>query len=148
MVYDRGSCTAPPPPPPTPPVVQYDPCSTGDLSFVVYFPWDKSILTDQAKAVVANASNTALQCNINDIIIEGHADSSGAASYNVGLSRRRATAVEGELRSTGLTTTNVVKSAKGETALSVQTGDGVREPLNRRTEVVIRLIPGSYTYTQ
>ena len=134
IVYDRASC-------PVRQVVSV--CDAGATNFVVYFPWDKSSLTEQAKAVVANAAGIANQCGISDIIIEGHADSSGSQSYNVGLSARRATSVERQLRADGITTTNITKSAKGETALAIPTGDGVREPLNRRTEVVIRLIPGS-----
>jgi len=118
-------------------------CDEGFTDFKIYFPWDKSRLTDQAKAVVANAAGIANQCSITDIVIEGHTDSSGAQSYNVGLSNRRADSVEAELRNSGITTTNIVKTAKGETALAVASGDGVREPLNRRTEVIIRLVPGS-----
>ncbi|PHS76760.1 MAG: hypothetical protein COB56_05550 [Robiginitomaculum sp.] len=118
-------------------------CDEGFTDFSIYFPWDKSGLTDQSKAVVANAADIANQCSITDIVIEGHTDSSGAQSYNVGLSNRRADSVEAELRNSGITTTNIVKTAKGETALAVASGDGVREPLNRRTEVIIRLVPGS-----
>ena len=118
-------------------------CDEGFTDFKIYFPWDKSRLTDQAKAVVANAAGIANQCSITDIVIEGHTDSSGAQSYNVGLSNRRADSVEAELRNSGITTTNIVKTANGETALAVSTPDGVREPLNRRTEVVIRLIPAN-----
>ena len=149
MVEDLSTC-APQTIAPPPPVVvdNYVPetsiCDSGDLNFVVYFPWDKSILTEQAKAVVTNATDTAKQCGIDNIIIEGHADSSGAASYNVGLSNRRANRVESQIRANGVSTGSIVKSAKGEAALAVNTGDGVREPLNRRTEVVIRLIPGTY----
>ena len=61
---------------------------------MVYFPWDESYLTDQAKAVIQNAVNTANLCSVSGVVIEGHADSSGAASYNVGLSNRRANVVE------------------------------------------------------
>jgi outer membrane protein OmpA-like peptidoglycan-associated protein len=139
-VADASSCPATPPPPPQ---VVYDPCSEGDLNFVVYFPWDKSTLTEQARSVILNATNTANQCNVNGIVIEGHADSSGSQSYNIGLSERRANIVENEVHANGVSTTNVVKSAKGETELAVATGDGVREPLNRRSEVVIRLLPSS-----
>ena len=118
MVYDIVSC----------PVIQRPKsiCDSGATDFVVYFPWDKSYLTDQAKAVVLNATNMANQCGITDVIIEGHADSSGAPSYNMALSSRRANSVENELRRDGITTSNIVKSAKGETALAVPTGDGVR----------------------
>jgi len=148
MTQDLSTCApqtvAPLPPEPTQ-IVEYNTvCDSGDLNFIVYFPWDKSLLTDQAKAVVTNATDTAKQCGIDNIIIEGHADSSGSASYNVGLSSRRANRVESEIRANGVTTSNIVKSAKGENALFIDTGDGVREPLNRRTEVVIRLIPGTY----
>ncbi len=133
IAYDQAAC----------PVRVVSVCDAGSTEFSVYFPWDKSALTDQAKAVVANAASIANQCSVSGIVIEGHTDSSGTQSYNVGLSNRRANSVESELRSNGITTTNITKSAKGETALAVSTGDGVREPLNRRTEVTIRLIPGS-----
>jgi len=130
IVYEQSSC----------PIKTV--CDEGFTDFKIYFPWDKSGLTDQAKAVVANAAGIANQCSITDIAIEGNTDSSGAPSYNVALSHRRADSVEAALRDNGITTTNITKSANGETALAVATGDGVREPLNRRTEVVIRLIPG------
>ena len=133
IAYDQAAC----------PVKVVSVCDSGSTDFSVYFPWDKSALTDQAKAVVANAASIANQCSVSDIVIEGHTDSSGPQSYNVGLSTRRANSVEAELRGNGITTTNITKSAKGETALAKPTRDGVREPLNRRTEVIIRLVPGS-----
>jgi len=133
LVYDQRTC------PVIAPVASI--CDIGAPNFVVYFPWDQAALTDQARAVILNATNLANQCSVSGIVIEGHADSSGAASYNVGLSHRRADNVEGELRRNGLTTSNVTKTARGETALAVRTDDGVREPGNRRTEVIIRLIP-------
>ncbi len=146
VVSDRSVCTLPPAPAveATTEVAQYDPCDVGTNSFVVYFPWDKATLTEQAKNVIVDASNTAKLCDIGSLIIEGHADSSGAPGYNVGLSGRRVSAVEAELKANGVSTENVVKSAKGESALALPTGDGVREPLNRRTEVLIQLIPGTY----
>jgi len=130
-----------------PPVAVYDPCAEGNLSFVVYFPWDESVLTDQAQGVIANATNTANQCNVSGILVDGHADSSGAASYNVGLSQRRINSVVSQISANGVSTTNVAQTAKGETELAVATGDGVREPLNRRAGVVIQLLTGS-TITQ
>ena len=135
LVYDASSC---------PIQRQVSVCDSGATSFVVYFPWDESYLTDQAKAVVANATNTASLCGVSNILIEGHADSSGNAQYNVGLSNRRANAVEAEMKTNGLSTTNVTKSAKGESELAIPTGDNVREPLNRRSEVIISLIPENY----
>jgi len=141
VVTDLAQC----PPPPAPPPVQTSFCDQGDTQFVVYFEWDKSRLTNEAAAVVDQASTIAQQCGISGVILEGHADSSGNASYNVGLSNRRANTVKSALVSRGFQSTNITTEARGESQLAVQTGDNVREPLNRRTEVIIRLIPGSDT---
>lgn len=137
-------CPAPPPPPPPPPPPaprQQSYCDTGASSFVVYFPWDKAYLTDQAKAVIQNAVDMARQCNITDVNIAGYTDTSGSKAYNLRLSKRRADNVEKALKADGLTATHITKEAKGEEGLAIPTADGVREPLNRRAEVVIRLVP-------
>lgn len=141
VVEDLALCPAVPTPAPEP----VDFCSQGDTQFVVYFEWDKSRLTNEAAAVVDQAASIAQACGISGVVLEGHADSSGSASYNVGLSRRRANTVKTALVGRGFQSSNITTAAKGETELVVQTGDGVREPLNRRTEVIIRLIPGSGT---
>ncbi len=141
VVTDLAQC----PPPPAPPVPQSSFCDQGDTQFVVYFEWDKSRLTNEAAAVVDQASSIAQQCGISGVVLEGHADSSGNASYNVGLSNRRANTVKSALVSRGFQSSSITTEARGESQLAVQTGDNVREPLNRRTEVIIRLIPGSDT---
>ena len=140
-VTDLAQC--PPPPVIEEPRTSF--CDQGDTQFVVYFEWDKSRLTNEAAAVVDQASTIAQSCGISGVILEGHADSSGNASYNVGLSNRRANTVKSALVSRGFQSTNITTEARGESQLAVQTGDNVREPLNRRTEVIIRLVPGSDT---
>ncbi|WP_017930823.1 OmpA family protein [Robiginitomaculum antarcticum] len=141
VVEDLALCPAPP----LPPVVVDSFCDQGDTQFVVYFEWDKSRLTNEAAAVVDQASSIAQACGISGVVLEGHTDTSGSASYNMGLSSRRANTVKSALVSRGFQSTNITTQAKGESEVAVATGDGVREPLNRRTEVVIRLIPGSDT---
>lgn len=134
---------APPPAPPAPPVAPAAPAapvtSCDDVPFVVYFEWDRAFLTDQAKDVVADAADRASTCDITRVVIEGHTDTSGAASYNVGLSERRARVVRDELIRLGIPASLISMEAKGETAPAVATPDGTREPLNRRSEVVIRV---------
>ena len=71
--------------------------------------------------------------------VAGYTDRSGAASYNVRLSERRASAVRDELVRLGIGASTISMEALGETQNARQTADGVREPLNRRTEVVITL---------
>ncbi|MED5548189.1 MAG: OmpA family protein, partial [Pseudomonadota bacterium] len=115
------------------------PPSCDDVSFPVYFEWDRADLTDQARAVIAQAANQRGNCGVTRVSVAGHADRSGAAAYNVGLSERRARVVRDELVRLGVPASTISMEAYGETRPAVQTADGVREPLNRRSEVVIVL---------
>jgi flagellar motor protein MotB len=55
------------------------------------------------------------------------------------LSKRRAKDARDELVRQGVRGEVITSEGKGETELFVQTGDGVKEQLNRRTEVLITL---------
>lgn len=121
---------APPPPPPP---------SCEDAEFVVYFEWDRSNVTDQSRNVINSAINSARNCGVAAVRVDGHADRSGSAAYNVGLSERRARAVRDELVRLGVPAGAVSINAYGESRPAVATPDGVREPLNRRVEVLINL---------
>ncbi|WP_298918457.1 outer membrane beta-barrel protein [uncultured Algimonas sp.] len=78
-------------------------------------------------------------CRIDNIRVVGHTDTSGPASYNQGLSQRRAEDAREELIRQGVNAGMIASEGKGETEPFVQTGDGVREQLNRRTEVLLTL---------
>lgn len=106
---------------------------------MVYFNWDRSNLTDQARAVINAAVNEARNCGVASVSIDGFTDRSGAAAYNVGLSERRARAVRDEMVRLGVPAAAISLNAFGETRPAVDTPDGVREPLNRRAEVLIDL---------
>ena len=66
------------------------------------------------------------------------ADRSGTPQYNQRLSQRRAEAVASELVARGVNRGEIGVSAFGESRPLVQTADGVREPQNRRVEIVLR----------
>jgi outer membrane protein OmpA-like peptidoglycan-associated protein len=117
-----------PPPPPPPPAVQ---------EFVVYFPFDKSILTSDAQAVVQQAAEYAKQGGTATIAVVGHTDTSGSVKYNLRLSERRAKSVADALVGLGVTQGELNVSWVGKTDLAVPTPDGVKEPLNRRTTITI-----------
>ncbi|HWH16856.1 MAG TPA: OmpA family protein, partial [Allosphingosinicella sp.] len=68
-------------------------------------------------------------------------DRSGSASYNVGLSQRRADAVRSYLAGRGVPNGAMATEAFGESRPLVETADGVREPQNRRVEITFG--PGS-----
>ena len=125
---------APPPPPPPAPV-----CNSGP--YIVFFDWDKSNLRPDAASVLDNAVAQYTNCGMAKVMLAGHADKSGTAKYNVGLSQRRNDTVRGYLASKGVTDGAISAEAFGETAPLVQTADGEREPQNRRVEVTYG--PGS-----
>ena len=60
------------------------------------------------------------------------------ASYNQRLSQRRADAVAAELVARGVPRNIITVQAFGESRPLVPTADGVREPQNRRVEIVLR----------
>lgn len=106
----------------------------------MYFEWDKYDLSSAAAATVDQAVRqigARNDCSIGTVTIAGHADTSGSASYNVGLSAKRAAVVRDALVARGVSASLISTEAFGETRPAVATGDGVREPDNRRSEVTI-----------
>ena len=104
--------------------------------YLVFFDWDKSDITPEAWATLRQAAEAAQAGGVSTIQVTGHADRSGTDQYNVGLSERRAEAVAGALASLGLDRDEMRLEWKGESVPLVQTADGVREPQNRRVEIV------------
>jgi OmpA-OmpF porin, OOP family len=127
----------PAPPPPLPPPPPPPPQVCDGRSFVVYFEHDKSFLTSEATSVIDNAVQevAALSCNYQSVLIQGHADLSGNPQYNIGLSQRRVTIVREAMVARGVPGDLMTGEAFGESKPAKATADGVKEPLNRRTEV-------------
>jgi outer membrane protein OmpA-like peptidoglycan-associated protein len=75
------------------------------------------------------------------LVVEGHTDTSGTREHNQALSDARARAVADVLAREGVARDRIRTEGMGEEGLAVQTGEGVREPRNRR--VVVRLINNS-----
>ena len=107
-------------------------------SYMVFFDWDRSNLSDQALATIRQAADAYKTKGNARITATGHTDTTGPESYNMALSLRRANTVKDALVRNGVPATAIVVIGKGETQLLVQTGDGVREPQNRRVEIVIQ----------
>jgi outer membrane protein OmpA-like peptidoglycan-associated protein len=103
----------------------------------VYFEWDRSTLNADALGVLDQAVANARNCNLGGIVLVGHTDTSGSATYNQGLSERRASVVSEALVARGIPAGSITTEARGENDLARPTGDGVRDPLNRRTQVTI-----------
>ena len=103
--------------------------------FIVFFGFNKSNLSAEAQRVVAEAAAAAKEYGSAEIVVVGHTDTVGSPGYNMRLSLRRAGAVKSELSRRGIKPSMITTEGKGETELMVQTGDGVKEPQNRRTTI-------------
>lgn len=108
---------------------------------IVYFGWDEDTLTDRARQTLDGVIANYRAGGSPAVVLAGHADRSGAASYNVGLSQRRANRVRDYLTAGGIGGGSMTTQAFGETRPAVDTADGVREPDNRRVEITYG--PGS-----
>lgn len=128
----------PPPPPPPPPAVEAPRPQQVVRSYLVFFDFDKSNLTNEAQRIVRTAAENAKTAQVTRLNVTGHTDRSGSAAYNQRLSQRRAQAVRAELIRQGIAENEIAVFAKGESDPLVPTADGVREPQNRRVEIVLQ----------
>jgi len=105
---------------------------------IIYYEFNKGA-SAETRNTIARILDAGQFCDVSNIRVVGHTDTSGAASYNLALSKRRATDALNELVRQGINRNVITAEGKGETEPFVQTGDGVKEQLNRRTEVLITL---------
>ncbi|MBK8175376.1 MAG: OmpA family protein [Rhodospirillales bacterium] len=103
--------------------------------YLVFFDWNKSTLTPEAKKIIADAVAHAKASGAKMVKVVGYTDRSGTPQYNLGLSVRRAEAVEAEMAKLGVPPSAVKVEGKGEEDPLVPTADGVREPQNRRAAI-------------
>ncbi|WP_167649485.1 OmpA family protein [Polymorphobacter fuscus] len=145
LSYNFFEPAAPPPPPPPPPApVALPPCPPAAVTpgpFLVFFDWDKSLITAEAAAILDRAAEQFAATGQANVALAGHADTSGTAEYNMRLSQRRADSVKAYLAGKGVPEAAMVTEAFGETRLLVETADGVREPQNRRVEITFSGAP-------
>ena len=106
-------------------------------SFLVFFDWNRADLTARARQIIGEAAEAA-RAQPARIELAGHADRTGTPQYNQALSRRRAETVAEELIRRGIARQDISITALGETQPLVATADGVREPQNRRVEIILK----------
>jgi OmpA-OmpF porin, OOP family len=126
-----------PPPPPPAPVAAPAPAVQPARSYLVFFDWDKATLTMRARQIIREAADASTHVQVTRIEVNGYTDTSGTPQYNMGLSIRRASAVKAELIRDGVPANVITTQGFGDTHLLVPTGPGVREPQNRRVEIIL-----------
>ena len=117
-----------------PPVVAAQP--SVPKSYLVFFDFNKSDLSAQAVSIVNQAAANAGPAKVTQLTVTGHTDTVGSDAYNMRLSRRRAESVAAQLERDGIPSSEIEIVAKGKRDLLVPTADGVKEPQNRRVQIV------------
>lgn len=104
----------------------------------VFFEWNLADVTPEAQATLRQIVEGRTACNWGPLTVTGHTDRSGGDRYNDSLSVRRAANVADALKALGVPHEDISAAGRGESAMKVETADGVREPANRRVEVIAR----------
>jgi outer membrane protein OmpA-like peptidoglycan-associated protein len=129
---------APSPPPPPPPVAQAPPPAENVKRRIVlravYFDFDKADIRPDATPVLDEAVEMVRNEGL-AVIAEGHTDSIGTESYNLGLSRRRAESVRQYLIAHGIPADRIQTEGFGKSrpVASNDTAEGRAQ--NRRVEL-------------
>ena len=96
-------------------------------------------LTEALKRSLGGKGQAAAKAgNKTRIGVTGHTDRAGSDAYNMALSLRRANAVKDQLVREGIPAAGITVVGRGESQPLVPTADGVREPQNRRVEIVLQ----------
>jgi outer membrane immunogenic protein len=126
---------APPPPPPVAVPMAAPP--RVPRNFTVFFNFDRYNLTAEGRQVVDEAAHVFKSNGVAHIDLTGYTDLAGSVAYNLKLSQRRADTVTRYLVELGVPRGDIGVYARGKANPRVPTPDGVREPQNRRVEIIM-----------
>lgn len=107
-------------------------------NFIVFFDFDSHAVNAGASQVLDLVATKFKDYKDGSISLVGHTDTAGAAAYNEALSLARANNVRFKLIEMGVPASKFSVDAKGESAPLEATGDGVKNPQNRRVEITIK----------
>jgi hypothetical protein len=104
--------------------------------YLIFFDWDKYNITPEGERVLELA---AQQWKVRGgrMKVTGYTDTVHPPDESQRLSEREADSVSSRLRALGVPQDAMVVSARGQNDNRVPTGPGVREPQNRRVEIVL-----------
>jgi OOP family OmpA-OmpF porin len=123
-------------PPPLPAAIPATMPPPARQLFLVFFDWDRDTITPEGMAVIRQAADAYRGGGYVQLMVTGYTDRSGSPGYNQRLSERRANNVAGALARLGVPRTQMAVTGRGENDNRVPTAAGVREPQNRRVEIV------------
>jgi outer membrane protein OmpA-like peptidoglycan-associated protein len=132
--YAFGQTPPPPVVAPSAPVAQ---APAPARSYLVFFDFNRADLNDRARQIIGEAAQNAQRGGTTRIEVSGHADRSArrsttSACRSAAPRRLRPSSSGAASRAT------IGIQAFGESRPWCPTADGVREPQNRRVEIVLR----------
>lgn len=118
-------------------------CESLRLPIAIYFEWDSARITPAAYSTLEAFARQRMPqldylrnfCGLSTIVVAGHTDTANSPQYAQALTQRQASAVVDALVSMGFPASQMRAEGRGSSSLIVPTGQGVREPLNRRVEI-------------
>jgi outer membrane protein OmpA-like peptidoglycan-associated protein len=125
-------------PPPLPPALPAAMPAPARQLFLVFFDWDRDTITPEGMGVIRRAAEAYRAGGYVQLQVTGYTDRSGSPVYNQRLSERRAGNVAAALAGLGVPRTQMAVAGRGENDNRVPTASGIREPQNRRVEIVPR----------
>jgi len=108
-----------------------------EFSSNVLFGFDKSLLSNDAKANLDKLVTVLNDYRDTDIELQGHTDSKGSMSYNQNLSEERAGSVLGYLGAKGISLSRMTIKGFGETVPKYDNNTESGRSQNRRVEFLI-----------
>ncbi|ACL72552.1 OmpA/MotB domain protein [Thioalkalivibrio sulfidiphilus HL-EbGr7] len=142
---ERAEAPPPPPPaapapapaPPPPPPRQVE--ETRTLGAAALFAINSAAISPQGRAELDQlVSDLARLDNVQNIHVVGHTDNTGAADYNMDLSKRRAESVKAYLVEKGIRADLITTEGRGITQPVASNATTEGRAQNRRVEITIR----------
>lgn len=107
-------------------------------TFLLYFLEGSDELTPESREELDKVRAEIAARPAPDVMVVGHTDRVGKVEDNDVLARKRAEKIRADLVAQGIPAEAVQAAGRGEREPLVPTADEVREPGNRRVEIVVR----------
>lgn len=108
------------------------------ISFTLYFEEGSTVVLKDSKDTLSELFAEVAKRQAVEVEVIGHTDTLGKESDNDRLSEQRAQAIREMLIAQGLKSNLIRAVGRGSRDLLIPTPDNVREPRNRRVEVIVR----------
>lgn len=108
-----------------------------DAPIRIFFDWGEADVSRDGAATLDDVAALLLQQGAGKATLVGHSDRSGPSGSNRRSSLQRAAAVRDYLERRGVPPGQLELASHGEDRPIIATADGVREPQNRRVDVIL-----------